>query len=200
MITLHTLTNEYDGSDLDYHQFVQSGKQPLLESQALHSQQNLREFLISDVVEACDAEDEEVASMHQALEAGDINELLCLAEQIHTGFGETASCMTGFGSWEFDSVIIEPPTLRELQVDTWAEDPAYPRRDWQEEIYNDGSTLGYWEWVEHRREMALYPPGGDYSASQATLERGARVVDGSAVLSCLSEAQISLTQSTDTAT
>jgi len=34
----------------------------------------------------------------------------------------------------------------------WAEYPGYPRADWQYEVANGDTVLGYWEWIEHKME------------------------------------------------
>lgn len=34
----------------------------------------------------------------------------------------------------------------------WDEDTKYPAKDWQHEVGNDDTRLGYLEWVEHHRE------------------------------------------------
>lgn len=34
----------------------------------------------------------------------------------------------------------------------WGEHPAYPVSDWQYEVGNDDTRLGYWPWVAHRIE------------------------------------------------
>ena len=44
-----------------------------------------------------------------------------------------------------------------MQSDTaideiWSEDPQYPVSEWQLEVANDITRLGYWNWVEHRKE------------------------------------------------
>ncbi len=36
----------------------------------------------------------------------------------------------------------------------WGSDPDYPVADWQYEVANDDTRLGYWEWVEAQREHA----------------------------------------------
>lgn len=39
-----------------------------------------------------------------------------------------------------------------LRLQPWADDPLYPVSDWQDEVANGDTRLGYIEWVEHRRE------------------------------------------------
>ena len=36
--------------------------------------------------------------------------------------------------------------------DTWDEDPNYPVADWQYDVSNDDTRLGYWEWVDAQLE------------------------------------------------
>jgi hypothetical protein len=36
--------------------------------------------------------------------------------------------------------------------DVWEEDPDHPREPWAYEAANGDTNLGYWAWVEHRRE------------------------------------------------
>lgn len=35
----------------------------------------------------------------------------------------------------------------------WGEDPAYPRADWQYEVTNGDTQLGYWDWVEQQKNL-----------------------------------------------
>ena len=37
-----------------------------------------------------------------------------------------------------------------LKYDTWGSHPIHPVEDWQHEVSNDETRLGYWEWVESR--------------------------------------------------
>jgi len=37
----------------------------------------------------------------------------------------------------------------------WGSHPKFPREDWQYEVANGDTPLGYWEWVEAQLEMAL---------------------------------------------
>lgn len=34
--------------------------------------------------------------------------------------------------------------------DYWSEDPAHPISDWQADVLNDSTRLGYWEWLQAR--------------------------------------------------
>lgn len=155
MITLHTLENAYDDGN-DYHQFVQRGTQHLLDSTALASDHTLRSFLVADVMGALDEQDPRVYKVLAAvLEIGDIPKLLSYCERRNMvdipGAGHTSE--TRFGEWTFDTVVIEPPSLRELQEDVWDSDEQFTREDWQHEVANGDSHIGYWEWVEHMREF-----------------------------------------------
>ena len=39
-----------------------------------------------------------------------------------------------------------------LPGDYWSEDPKFSSEDWQYEVRNNDTRLGYWEWVAGRRE------------------------------------------------
>lgn len=39
-----------------------------------------------------------------------------------------------------------------LLENVWEESPEYPRSDWKDEVNNDDTNLGYWDWVEHQIE------------------------------------------------
>jgi hypothetical protein len=34
----------------------------------------------------------------------------------------------------------------------WSEYPDYPVNDWKDDVANDGTKQGYWEWVEAQEE------------------------------------------------
>lgn len=36
----------------------------------------------------------------------------------------------------------------------WDSDPRFPVEDWQQEVANDETRLGYWEWAEGKVELA----------------------------------------------
>jgi len=36
----------------------------------------------------------------------------------------------------------------------WEDDPEYPVEDWQCEVAEDSTRLGYWAWVDSAREQA----------------------------------------------
>uniref|UniRef100_A0A6M3IMI3 Uncharacterized protein n=1 Tax=viral metagenome TaxID=1070528 RepID=A0A6M3IMI3_9ZZZZ len=38
------------------------------------------------------------------------------------------------------------------EKNVWDENPEYPRSDWKDEVNNDDTNLGYWDWVEHQIE------------------------------------------------
>ena len=38
--------------------------------------------------------------------------------------------------------------------DPWGEDPEYPRDDWRHAAGDNDTSLGYWDWVDHEREIA----------------------------------------------
>jgi hypothetical protein len=42
---------------------------------------------------------------------------------------------------------------REIMLaNTWGSYFKYPRYDWQAEVVNDDTQLGYWDWVMHKIE------------------------------------------------
>lgn len=153
MISLHTIENVYDDG-LSYHQFIQRGRQHLLDSEALGNPGTLRSFLMGDVIEALDELDDRTMDLlERTLASGDVTKLLSYAERVYMRTsGAEHVCMTRFGEWTFDTVVIEPPSLRELQEDMWDSDEQFTREDWKHEVRNDDTHIGYWEWVEHMRE------------------------------------------------
>jgi len=38
-------------------------------------------------------------------------------------------------------------------IDSWAEDKTYTRADWHMSVANEDTQLGYWDWVEHMKEV-----------------------------------------------
>jgi hypothetical protein len=38
--------------------------------------------------------------------------------------------------------------------DPWIDDPDYPPADWQYEVANDDTRLGYADWVQSQKDMA----------------------------------------------
>ena len=45
-------------------------------------------------------------------------------------------------------------TDNNLKAHYWDNDPDYPVEDWQYEVANGDTRLGYREWVEHQKEEA----------------------------------------------
>lgn len=46
--------------------------------------------------------------------------------------------------------------------DPWrAEDPDWPRKDWQYEVANNDTVLGYWDWVCVNRGFKIDEEGED---------------------------------------
>lgn len=43
---------------------------------------------------------------------------------------------------------------RRKPEDVWAAEEDYPVADWQHEVANDDTRLGYWDWVQHRKDEA----------------------------------------------
>lgn len=41
------------------------------------------------------------------------------------------------------------------RADPWADDPDHPVADWKTEVANDDTRLGYLDWVESRRALAV---------------------------------------------
>lgn len=38
------------------------------------------------------------------------------------------------------------------EVDFWSSDPDFPVSDWQYEVANGDTRIGYWEWVKIKKE------------------------------------------------
>lgn len=51
----------------------------------------------------------------------------------------------------YDKVMDDDSSLPESR-NPWAEDPEFPVSDWQYEVRNNDTRLGYHEWVEHQKE------------------------------------------------
>jgi len=47
------------------------------------------------------------------------------------------------------------PIDREQHGGVWGEHPAHPVSDWQYEVANGDTRLGYWEWAAHRGEEGI---------------------------------------------
>jgi len=38
------------------------------------------------------------------------------------------------------------------KVDYWSSDPQFPVETWQWEVSEDATRMGYWDWVDYKRE------------------------------------------------
>lgn len=36
----------------------------------------------------------------------------------------------------------------------WGEHPDYPQKEWADEVADDATRLGYWDWVEQQIDIA----------------------------------------------
>lgn len=54
-------------------------------------------------------------------------------------------------AYDDEKTIILTPVGKD--VDLWGEDPAYLREDWRLDVGNGDTNLGYWDWVDNRREF-----------------------------------------------
>jgi hypothetical protein len=45
-----------------------------------------------------------------------------------------------------------PLSPHEQRSNDWGEDPDHPREDWKNQVACGDTQLGYWEWVEHRKD------------------------------------------------
>ena len=43
-------------------------------------------------------------------------------------------------------------SMQEMHGGLWGEHPVYPITDWRNEVSNDDTRLGYWDWVAHQLE------------------------------------------------
>jgi len=70
------------------------------------------------------------------------------------GFAEAcADCTTVFELWDFVQNHWDTPAAHEPTPDPWREEnPSYPTDEWAAECRDGDTRLGYWEWVEHRKE------------------------------------------------
>jgi hypothetical protein len=48
--------------------------------------------------------------------------------------------------------LIEIAELEDQHGGQWGEHPSYPLSDWKYAVANDGTRLGYWEWVWNNLE------------------------------------------------
>lgn len=39
-------------------------------------------------------------------------------------------------------------------ISHWSNDLFYPVEAWQIQVFNGGTRLGYWEWIEHSKKYA----------------------------------------------
>ena len=44
---------------------------------------------------------------------------------------------------------------RQKPDDVWASDEDYPVEAWQYEVSEDNTRLGYWDWVQHQKDMTI---------------------------------------------
>ena len=58
----------------------------------------------------------------------------------------------------------EAEALREAAGGVWEMHPEHSLEDWQYEVANDDTRLGYWEWVACQIEQALGEDDGDDAA------------------------------------
>lgn len=45
-------------------------------------------------------------------------------------------------------------TVFGASADFWGSDPDHPVDEWQAEVNDDATRLGYWDWVQCQREQA----------------------------------------------
>jgi hypothetical protein len=157
MLTLIVIDNSYSEGN-QYHLFLQRERQPLLDSKSVFDEElTLRKFLegtiIDDSVLSPDLTERHQARLKKLMvvlmEKGEISTLLSYAERVYmldSPKGHVSH--TVFGEWTFESAVIVPPSLRELQENVWAELAGFPKSDWRKEVADDETHLGYWEWVE----------------------------------------------------
>jgi len=155
MIYLHTIENHFDGSEFNNHQFIQAPPQSLMESEAIGTGQTLAEFLLQRVLDAISEKvpKSRVDRMLKLLEDGDVNTFLREAVDIETKGIRSKAARTLFGAWEFDTVKLysgSPPTLREQQENIWTDHGDYTQAEWRDAAFAGETTLGFWEWVEHK--------------------------------------------------
>ncbi len=155
MTTLHTITNSFDEGEMIY-QFTQESRQPIGASLSLGKEYTLGDFLVEFIIDPLTGiRDHMRLELEELLDRGMIESLFAAAAGLHARNlppGREAR-QTRYGVWKLDSVVIQEPTLREMQEDLWASDPDYPKAGWKEEVDRDETHLGYWEWVESNREQ-----------------------------------------------
>jgi len=47
---------------------------------------------------------------------------------------------------------IHAETVKTEARDPWGEDTGHPRADWQHDVSDDNTSLGYWDWVDSIKE------------------------------------------------
>lgn len=67
-------------------------------------------------------------------------------------FGQYADPAAALAELREAGVAIEDAEEKEEDIDSWEDDPEYPVADWQHEVAEDSTRLGYTEWVSHQRE------------------------------------------------
>jgi hypothetical protein len=79
-----------------------------------------------------------------------------LDEPITLPFALTEPVTDDLWAAEYLERVTEPTReqLREAGIDPDEDDPKYPRTDWQYEVTNGDTKLGYTEWLLHKREAA----------------------------------------------
>jgi hypothetical protein len=58
--------------------------------------------------------------------------------------------------------LMSPEEIADLYGGNWSQHPRFPVSDWQYEVTNDTTRLGYWDWVvakieEDQHEQASHP-------------------------------------------
>lgn len=66
---------------------------------------------------------------------------------VFQGYSDSWTIIDCFDLDEF----IEDKRLK--PADIWASDDQYPVEQWQYEVGEDDTRLGYWDWVSHQKEM-----------------------------------------------
>lgn len=55
--------------------------------------------------------------------------------------------------YEYERIsTVDAHEVQAKDFDVWGEDPECPLRDWQYEIGNNETRLGYWEWVQSKKD------------------------------------------------
>lgn len=53
----------------------------------------------------------------------------------------------------FEAATVAATPLWDRVMDLWADHAGYPRNEWQYEVANEDTHLGYWEWVQQKIEQ-----------------------------------------------